>query len=163
VYNVRGRFVDRVSYAASCCGPRFFPRSPHPPSLAGITAYFLATPENSAGRAFLWKGRVMKKLYVGNLSYSVDDAALRDMFTAHGTVVSAQIVMDRATGRSKGFGFVEMSSDTEAQAAITALDGQVHGERAIKVNEARPREDRPRTGGFGGGGHGGYAGRGGRN
>jgi RNA recognition motif-containing protein len=101
-----------------------------------------------------------KKLYVGNLSYSVDSSALEQLFGAHGTVVSAQIINDRDTGRSKGFGFVEMSSDTEAQAAIAALNGQQHEGRALTVNEARPREDR--SGGGGGGGRGGYGGGGGR-
>ena len=98
-----------------------------------------------------------KKLYVGNLSYDVDDAALSQMFAAHGTVESAQIIMDRTSNRSKGFGFVEMSSDTEAQAAIAALNEQQHGGRSLTVNEAKPREDRPRTGGggYGGGGGGG--------
>ena len=104
-----------------------------------------------------------KKLYVGNLSYDTTDDSLRAMFAPHGTVDSAQVVMDRETGRSKGFGFVEMSNDAEAQAAITALNGQQAGGRAIKVNEARPREDRPRGGGGGGygGGGGGYGGGGG--
>lgn len=96
-----------------------------------------------------------KKLYVGNLSYEVDNAALEQMFTAHGTVESAQIIMDRESGRSKGFGFVEMSSDAEAQAAIGALNEQPHGGRTLTVNEAKPREERPRSGGFGGGGGGG--------
>ncbi len=95
-----------------------------------------------------------KKLYVGNLSYDVDNNALQELFTPHGTVESAQIITDRDTGRSKGFGFVEMSSDTEAQAAIAALNGQQHGGRALTVNEAKPREERPR-GNFGGGGGGG--------
>jgi RNA recognition motif-containing protein len=101
-----------------------------------------------------------KKLYVGNLSYDVDSSALEQLFAAHGTVESAQIISDRDTGRSKGFGFVEMSSDAEAQAAIAALNGQDHGGRALTVNEAKPREDRPRGGG-GGGGRGGYGGGGG--
>jgi RNA recognition motif-containing protein len=97
-----------------------------------------------------------KKLYVGNLSYSVDSSALEQLFSAHGQVVSAQIINDRDTGRSKGFGFVEMSNDTEAAAAIAALNGQQHDGRALTVNEARPREDRgPRGGGGGGGGFGG--------
>src|SRR5215203_3584691 len=87
-----------------------------------------------------------KKLYVGNLSYQVDSSELEQLFGAHGQVVSAQIINDRDTGRSKGFGFVEMSSDAEAQAAIAALNGQQHGGRALTVNEARPREDRPRGG-----------------
>jgi RNA recognition motif-containing protein len=94
-----------------------------------------------------------KKLYVGNLSYEVDNAALEQLFGAHGTVESAQIIMDRDTGQSKGFGFVEMGSDAEAQAAIAALNGKEHGGRALKVNEARPKEKR--TGGGGGGGGGG--------
>ncbi|MCK4628654.1 MAG: RNA-binding protein [Sedimentisphaerales bacterium] len=99
-----------------------------------------------------------KKLYVGNMSYETTQADLEQMFGAHGTVESAQVIMDRDTGRSKGFAFVEMSSDAEAQAAIGALDGQDSGGRALKVNEAKPRE--PRSGG-GGGGYGG--GGGGRN
>src|SRR3954447_279449 len=99
-----------------------------------------------------------KKLYVGNLTYGVTDSALQAMFEAHGTVQSAQVIMDRDTGRSKGFGFVEMGSDQEAQAAIQALNGQMVGGRALTVNEARPKEDR---GGGGGGGRGGYGGGGG--
>ena len=94
-----------------------------------------------------------KKLYVGNLSYQVDSSELEQLFSPHGQVVSAQIINDRDTGRSKGFGFVEMSSDQEAQAAITALNGQQHNGRALTVNEARPREERP-AGGGGGGGYG---------
>ena len=94
-----------------------------------------------------------KKLYVGNLSYEVSSSDLEAMLSPHGTVQSAEVIMDRDTGRSKGFGFVEMDSDTEAQAAISALNGQDHGGRALKVNEAKPRE--PRTGGGGGYGGGG--------
>jgi RNA recognition motif-containing protein len=99
-----------------------------------------------------------KKLYVGNLSYGVTDSALEQMFAAHGSVKSAQVIMDRDTGRSKGFGFVEMSNDQEAQAAITALNGQQVEGRSLTVNEAKPREDRggSRGGGGGGGGGGGY-------
>ena len=93
-----------------------------------------------------------KKLYVGNLSYQVDSSELEKLFSAHGTVSSAQIISDRETGRSKGFGFVEMNSDDEAQAAIAALNGQDYQGRTLTVNEARPREERP--GGFGGGGGG---------
>lgn len=101
-----------------------------------------------------------KKLYVGNLSYEVTDSALEQMFTGHGSVQSAQVIMDRDTGRSKGFGFVEMSSDQEAQNAIQALHGQQVGGRALTVNEAKPREDRGGGGGrgFGGGGGGGNRG-----
>jgi len=95
-----------------------------------------------------------KKLYVGNLSYQVDSSELETLFSPHGQVVSAQIINDRDTGRSKGFGFVEMSSDAEAQAAIAALNGQQHNGRALTVNEARPREERSGGGNFGGGGGG---------
>jgi cold-inducible RNA-binding protein len=98
-----------------------------------------------------------KKLYVGNLTYDVTDAALEQLFAAHGTVQSAQVIMDRDTGRSKGFGFVEMSNDQEAQNAITGLNGQQHGGRALIVNEAKPREDRGNRGGHGGS-RGGYGG-----
>jgi RNA recognition motif-containing protein len=104
-----------------------------------------------------------KKLYVGNLSYNTDSSALEQLFGQHGTVESAQIIADRETGRSKGFGFVEMSSDEEAQNAINALNGQQYDGRNLTVNEAKPREDRPRGGGFGGGGggRGGFGGGGG--
>lgn len=109
-----------------------------------------------------------KKLYVGNLSYSVADADLSQLFAQHGTVESATVIMDKMTGRSKGFGFVEMGNDQEAQAAIAALNGKDYDGRALTVNEARPRPEggggggggRGR-GGFGGGGGGG-GGRGGR-
>lgn len=100
-----------------------------------------------------------KKVYVGNLSYQVTDSDLSGLFEPHGTVLSAQVIMDRSTGRSKGFGFVEMSTDEEAQAAITALNGQEHGGRSLNVNEARERTQRS---GGGGGGRGGYGGGGGR-
>ncbi len=102
-----------------------------------------------------------KKLYVGNLSYETTDSALQEMFAPHGTVQSAQVIMDRDTGRSKGFGFVEMSSDQEAQNAIKALSGQQVGGRSLTVNEARPREDRG-GGGRSGGGYGGGRSGGGR-
>src|SRR3982751_5842260 len=90
------------------------------------------------------------KLYVGNLSYDVDNAALEQLFTPHGTVQSAQVINDRDTGRSKGFGFVEMGDSSEAEAAIAALNGLDNAGRALTVNEAKPREDRPRSGGGGG-------------
>ena len=95
-----------------------------------------------------------KKLYVGNLSYEVNDSELQQMFEPYGTVQSAQVIMDRDTGRSKGFGFVEMGSDQEAQAAIAALSGKQVGGRSLTVNEAKPKEG-------GGGGRGGYGGGGG--
>jgi RNA recognition motif-containing protein len=102
------------------------------------------------------------KLYVGNLSYDTNSSDLEQLFGQHGTVSEATIINDRDTGRSKGFGFVTMGSDAEAQAAIAALNGQQHDGRALTVNEAKPREDRPRGGGGGGGGgRGGYGGGGG--
>ncbi len=98
------------------------------------------------------------KLYVGNLPYGVRDNDLEQAFSQFGSVTSAKVMMERDTGRSKGFGFVEMGSDAEAQAAINGMNGQPLGGRAIVVNEARPMEPRPpRSGGFGGGG-GGYGG-----
>jgi RNA recognition motif-containing protein len=102
-----------------------------------------------------------KKLYVGNLSFDVDSKTLEQLFAAYGTVESADVINDRSTGQSKGFGFVEMSSNEEAKAAIAALDGKEQGGRALKVNEAKPREDRSGGGGRGGGGYGGH-GQGGR-
>ena len=99
-----------------------------------------------------------KKLYVGNLTYGVTDGDLQNMFSPHGTVQSAQVIMDRDTGRSKGFGFVEMDSAEQAQAAIAALNGQDVNGRALTVSEARPREERHgqfagsrRSAGFSGG------------
>ena len=94
-----------------------------------------------------------KNLYVGNLSFDADSAVLEQLFAPFGTVKSANVINDRYTGRSKGFGFVEMGTDEEAQAAIAALDGKEHGGRALKVNEAKPRENR----GGGRGGQGGYS------
>jgi RNA recognition motif-containing protein len=106
------------------------------------------------------------KLYVGNLSYNVTSSDLEQMCSPHGTVSSAEVIQDRDTGRSKGFGFVQMSSDQEAQAVIAALNGQENDGRNLTVNEAKPREERPRGGGGGygggGGGGGGYGGGGNR-
>ena len=106
-----------------------------------------------------------KKLYVGNLAYRMSDSDLQQLFEPHGTVVSAQVIMDRDTGRSKGFGFVEMGSDDEAQAAIAALNGHEVEGRPLTVNEARPKPEgggggggRGGRGGYGGGGGGGYGG-----
>jgi len=92
-----------------------------------------------------------KRIYVGNLSFNTSSSDLEQMFGAHGTVTSAQVIADRETGRSKGFGFVEMGSDAEAQAAISALNGQENDGRALTVNEAKPKESRPGGGGSGGG------------
>jgi RNA recognition motif-containing protein len=111
-----------------------------------------------------------KRLYVGNLSYEVDSSELEQLFGQHGAVTSAQVVSDRETGQSRGFGFVEMANDSEADAAIAALNGADHGGRSLTVNEARPREERGGGGGGGGrrgggggyGGGAGYEGRGGR-
>ena len=91
-----------------------------------------------------------KKLYVGGLPYSTSDSELKDAFSQAGSVASAVIIMDRMSGRSKGFGFVEMSSDAEAQAAIDMWNGKDFGGRTLTVNEARPMEERPRGGGGGG-------------
>ncbi len=99
-----------------------------------------------------------KRLYVGNLPYTTNDGELQQLFEQHGSVTSAQVVMDRDTGRSKGFGFVEMGTDAEAQAAITALNQAEFGGRTLTVNEARPK---PEGGGGGGGGRGGGRGYGG--
>lgn len=88
-----------------------------------------------------------KRLYVGNLAYSVTSSVLEELFSHYGSVASAQVIQDRETGRSKGFGFVEMSNDNEANAAIEALHQQDHEGRPLTVNEARPREDRPAGGG----------------
>src|SRR6476660_6016262 len=107
------------------------------------------------------------KLYVGNLSYNATGSDLQQLFEQHGQVSSAEVINDRDTGQSKGFGFVQMGSDAEAQAAIAALNGQQHDGRALTVNEAKPRENRSGgggggrggDGGGGGGGGGGYAGR----
>src|SRR6516165_6373724 len=98
-----------------------------------------------------------KKLYVGNLTYGVTNETLEQLFAPHGTVQSAQVIMDRDTGRSKGFGFVEMGSDQEAQTAIAAMNGKDVEGRALTVNEARPKTEGGRGGG-GGGGRGGYGG-----
>ena len=104
-----------------------------------------------------------KKLYCGNLSYNVASSDLEQLFSQYGTVVSAQVISDRDTGRSKGFGFVEMENDADAQAAIEGLNGNENDGRTLTVNEARPREDRGggRRGGGGGGGYGGGGGGGG--
>jgi RNA recognition motif-containing protein len=110
-----------------------------------------------------------KKLYVGNLGYGVSSSDLEQMFAAFGTVSSAEVIADRDSGRSKGFAFVEMGTDQEAQAAIQGLNGKDNDGRPLTVNEARPREERSggggrggRGGGYGGGGGGGGGGRGGR-
>ncbi len=102
-----------------------------------------------------------KKLYVGNLAFSVTDDELQQAFTSFGNVLSARVVMDRMTGRSKGFGFVEIEDDSQADEAISKMDGQTIGGRPVRVSEAKPQEDRPRGGGGGGGFRGGPRGGGG--
>ena len=99
-----------------------------------------------------------RKLYVGNLAYGVNESDLEGLFSQFGTVQSAQIIVDRDTNRSKGFGFVEMDTEAQALAAIQGLHDQEHDGRRLTVNEAKPREDRPRGGGGGGGGYGGGGG-----
>jgi cold-inducible RNA-binding protein len=115
------------------------------PGISKVAVFFL--PEFGMG----------KKLYVGNLTYEMTNANLEELFATFGTVRSAQVIQDRDTGRSKGFGFVEMADDNAARAAIEGLNEKEHNGRPLAVNEARPREDRPRGGGGGGGGgRGGY-------
>ena len=133
------------------------PRLIHPMGFNGSP--FLLDPE-SVPRVVSLSFRssiVGKKLYVGNLTYNVNESDLEALFTPFGTVQSAQVIVDRDTNRSKGFGFVEMGSDAEAQAAIQGLDDHEHDGRRLTVNEAKPREERG-----GGGGRGGYGGGGGR-
>jgi RNA recognition motif-containing protein len=103
----------------------------------------------------------MPRIYVGNLSFRTTEDGLRDVFSQFGEVTNASVVTDRETGRSRGFGFVEMSDKAQADAAIEAMNGQEFEGRTLTVNEARPREDRPRSGGFGGGRSGGGGGFGG--
>lgn len=145
-------------------------------SWAGLfAAPFLLDPGKfipcGSAKAPIGEVQVGKKLYVGNLSYGVSSSDLQTLFAQYGNVQSAQVIEDRETGRSKGFGFVEMGSDEEAQSAISGLNGQSHDGRPLTVNEAKPREDRGgggggfrggRGGGGGGYGGGGGGGRGGR-
>jgi hypothetical protein len=121
----------------------------------------IASADSIALCVFLEESRMGNKLYVGNLPYSYRDNDMLQAFSQYGTVSSAKVMMERDTGRSKGFGFVEMGSDEEAQAAIKGMNGQQIGGRGLVVNEARPMEQRPRTGGYGGGGGSGGGGGGG--
>jgi cold-inducible RNA-binding protein len=129
------------------------------PFRAEIPASFLLIRKVNVDLAHFLGKHMGNKLYVGNLSYDVTNESLQSLFAPFGNVTSAQVIMDRDTGRSKGFGFVEMSSSEEAQAAITGLHGKENGGRALKVNEAQPKTDRPRSGGGGGYGGGGGGGR----
>src|SRR4051812_6419983 len=137
-----------------------------PHLLAGLhLGPFLCSPESKIWAATFSNAgdaHMGKKLYCGNLSYNVASSDLDQIFGEYGTVQSAEVIMDRDTGRSKGFGFVEMQNDQEAQAAITGVNGKEHDGRTLTVNEARPRENRSGGGGGGGGGgRGGYGGGGG--
>jgi RNA recognition motif-containing protein len=138
------------------------------PSLAFPTDRAVSQPLSLRPGKTIWVGldsprrlAVGKKLYVGNLTYGVSDSTLEQLFSQFGTVQSAQVIQDRATGRSKGFGFVEMDTEAQAQAAIEGLHDQEHDGRRLTVNEAKPREDRGGGGGYGGGGGGSRGGRGG--
>jgi cold-inducible RNA-binding protein len=106
------------------------------------------------GANLFTRGNAMKNLYVGNLPHSATEAEVRGIFEAHGAVEKVTLVTDRDTGRSRGFGFVEMTNASEADNAITALNGMDFGGRPLTINEARPKTERPRSGGFGGGGRG---------
>jgi RNA recognition motif-containing protein len=132
--------------------------------LGFIRSPFLFDPESilRVDSAFPFGSSILgKKLYVGNLAYGVNESDLEGLFSQFGTVQSAQIIVDRDTNRSKGFGFVEMDTEAQAQAAIQGLHDQEHDGRRLTVNEAKPREDRPRGGGGGGGYGGGGGSRGG--
>jgi len=142
----------------------FLSRLSHLPGFRPETPFFSTLKVFCGSPAFLPEFVVAKKLYVGNLSYNVNESDLEALFAPFGTVQSAQIIVDRDTNRSKGFGFVEMSSDAEAQAAIQGLHDHNHDGRNLTVNEAKPREARGGGGGGGyGGGGGGYGGGGGGN
>jgi len=132
----------------SCRGPSL--------ALPAWLASILASPRDSAVSRLRLHGSfgMGKKLYVGNLTYEMTNATLEELFTPFGAVRSAQVIQDRDTGRSKGFGFVEMTDDNAARAAIEALNDKEHNGRRLAVNEARPREERPRGGGGGRGGYG---------
>src|SRR5512135_142340 len=154
LYNAPGWKSKRVYDAL----PFGNPLSPFPP--AGPPCWPLSEPTrkaNSGSLCLLRRLTVGKKLYVGNLTYQVGSSDLEQLFSAFGDVQSAQVIEDRDTSRSKGFGFVEMGSEAEAQAAIQGLHDQDHNGRRLTVNEAKPREA-PTGGGYGGGGGRGYRG-----
>jgi hypothetical protein len=145
-YHPGGRPANRVVRDALPVPHRLF----RPPTFtAGFRPLSQAILKETCGsQPVLGKAIMGKKLYVGNLGYNVTSSDLQALFTPHGSVQSAQVIEDRDAGRSKGFGFVEMSSDEEARNAIAALNGTMHGERALTVNEAKPRENRS-PGGYG--------------
>jgi RNA recognition motif-containing protein len=124
--------------------------------VTSLASFDSAQKVTKGRQCFLGGKNVSKKLYVGNLSYEVTDANLEEMFGEFGSVRSAQVIQDRDTGRSKGFGFVEMEDSNSAEQAIRGLNEKDHGGRKLTVNEARPREERSGAGSGGGGGRGGY-------
>ena len=109
--------------------------------------------------SFFWKGWLVTNIYVGNLSYDATEADIRQAFSQYGEVSAVNVIMDRETGRPRGFAFVEMPNSSEAQKAISSVNETEIAGRAVKVNEARPKSDRPQGGGGGGGGRGGYGGK----
>lgn len=127
------------------CGPRSILRADRPPRPAFFRSRRTPPVSSEGVRARVQRKFGLKKIYVGNLSYRCSDDELRDLFTQYGTVVSASVVMDRDTGRSRGFGFVEMDNDANAATAIESLNGKEHSGRTLNVNEARPREPRSRA------------------
>jgi RNA recognition motif-containing protein len=129
-----------------------------------VSPFLFGRESEITGRVFVGTGECVlgRKLYCGNLSYNVTSSDLEELFSQFGSVKSAQVITDRDTGRSKGFGFVEMSNDAEAQAAIDGLNEKDHDGRPLTVNEARPRENRGGGGGGGGRGYGSRGGDGGR-
>ena len=158
---------DRVAPLAPLGSGPCSPPSPFPPDGLALSPLSPRPGKHPAGRlpSRSRSSILSKKLYVGNLTYNVNESDLEALFTPFGTVQSAQVIVDRDTNRSKGFGFVEMDTDAEAQAAIQGLNGREHDGRNLTVNEAKPREARTGGGGGGGGGGrsgGGYGGGGGR-
>jgi RNA recognition motif-containing protein len=149
---MEARNID-VALSGNFVGSR--PKSPHVSRLRPAPSPVPRAQDNVIIKGGTHMG---SKIYVGGLPYSATEQQLSDLFGAHGAVASARIITDKFTGQSRGFGFVEMSSDSEAQAAITALNGSDMGGRTLTVNEARPQEPR----GGGGGGRGGFGGGGGR-
>ena len=152
MYTLSGWFVSRVRDAGQCAIASPRPLSTDPTWWATTLASFFSTGKAKNWVVISWYGSFVlgRKLYCGNLSYNVSSSDLEELFTPFGTVQSAQVIEDRGSGRSKGFGFVEMGSDAEAQAAIEGLNEKEHDGRVLTVNEARPREER-RGGGHGGG------------
>jgi RNA recognition motif-containing protein len=149
---MRGKFDDSVSFGTSSKNPTCCLFSSYLPGPDFGLFSALTRKVNLQVRRpiFIKENSMGSKLYVGNLSYDVTGSDLQSLFAPHGTITSAEIIADRDTGRSKGFGFVQMGSQAEAEAAIAALNGQDHSGRALTVNVAKPREERPRSSSGGG-------------